>query len=176
MGSGHSDVSHTEAKRKKLAVRVRIFEYKLASVCVQLQEAECNSEDLNFLANELTRLDIVDEINDTVVLNIGYLLRHQIVPKFWKYFNVTSDMENGFYQFQLGVFELHQEYEKIKRVLKRVHSLKMQSDSELDVKEINELLKVTLLSQLPTNFTKIVYSFYHLSFRVFANSHQDNGE
>lgn len=129
------------------------------------------------MANELIRLDILDEIRETIMLNIGYLLRHQIVPKFWKYFNVENDMENGFYQFQLSVYELHQEYEKFKKILRRSQMLKIQLESDQNhLHEFNELLKVTLLSQLPADFTKIVYSFYHTSFKVFANSHQDNGE
>lgn len=143
----------------------------------QLQESECTADDIKFVVNELIRLDNLDEINETIMLNIGYLLRHQIVPKFWKYFNVDNDMENGFYQFQLSIYELHQEYEKFKRILRRMQMLKMEQETEPNkFHEFNELLKVTLLSQLPTNFTKIVYSFYHISFKVFANSHQDNGE
>lgn len=111
------------------------------------------------------------------MLNISYLLRHQIVPKFWKYFNVDNDMENGFYQFQLSVYELHQEFEKFKRILRDLQMLKLQPKSEQNqFNEFSDLLKFTLLSQLPTDFTKIVYSFYHISFKVFANSHQDNGE
>lgn len=129
------------------------------------------------MANELIRLDVSEEISETIMLNISYLLRHQIVPKFWKYFNVDNDMENGFYQFQLSVYELHQEYEKFKRILRDLQMLKMQPKSEQNQSnEFSDLLKVTLLSQLPTDFTKIVYSFYHISFKVFANSHQDNGE
>lgn len=132
---------------------------------------------MKFVANELIRLDISEEISETIMLNISYLLRHQIVPKFWKYFNVNNDMENGFYQFQLSVYELHQEYEKFKRIFRRQQYLKLQTDIEKNhFQEFNELLKATLLSQLPANFTKIVHSFYHISFKVFANSHQDNGE
>lgn len=143
----------------------------------QLQETECTTDDIKFVANELIRLDILDEIRETIMLNIGYLLRHQIVPKFWKYFNVENDMENGFYQFQLSVCELHQEYEKFKKILRRSQMLKIQPDADQNqLHEFNELLKVTLLSQLPADFTKIVYSFYHTSFKVFANSHQDTGE
>lgn len=143
----------------------------------QLQESECTADDIKFVANELIRLNVSERIGETIMLNIGYLLRHQIVPKFWKYFNVDKDMENGFYQFQLSVYELHQEYEKFRRILRRAQALKVQPESEqTNFDEFNDLLKAVLLSQLPANFTDIVYSFYHISFKVFANSHQDNGE
>lgn len=111
------------------------------------------------------------------------MLRHYIVPKFWKNFSTDNDTENGFYQFQLSIYELHQEFQKFQRILDRVRPMKLvcrfnnpvyRERNELDV--FKNMLKIDLLSQLPANFTKIVHSFYHVSFTVFANSHQDTGE
>lgn len=140
-----------------------------------MYETECSYEDLKFIANELIRLDLFEEFCETIMLNIEYLLRHQIAPKFWKYFSAESDTENGFYQFQLGVYELHQEYEKFKQVLGRMQLMKHQM-AKNNFQRFSDSLKFILLSQLPANFSKIVYSFYNLSFKVFANSYQDNGK
>lgn len=106
-------------------------------------------------------------------------MRHQTVPKFWSYFSVTESDESGFYQFQLAICELHKECEKYYKILRRMQPLiERRGKSEfIDVyREFNDLLKVDLLSQLPSHFNEIVYSFYQTSFQVFANSHQDDGE
>lgn len=131
----------------------------------------------------MDRLDIAEEIYETILLNIDYLLRHQIVPKFWKYFTLDNDVENGFYQFQFSICALHQEYEKIQRIIHRLLPMKTMckfkdklNEERDDFDEFKHMLKVAMLSQLPANFNKIVYSFYHISFKVFANSHQDYGE
>lgn len=151
---------------------------------IQLQEPnDVSKTDLGFLISEWNRLDIAENIYETIWLNIDYVLRHQIVPKFWKYFSADNDTENGFYQFQLSIYELHQEYKKFQRILDRVRSIKPSCKFNNAVyRERNELeafknmLKTDLLSQLPPNFTKIVHSFYHVSFTVFANSHEDTGK
>lgn len=111
------------------------------------------------------------------------MLRHQIVPKFWKYFNTETDNENAFYQFQLSIYELYQEYEQFQRILKQIQPMKSlcnfgnQTHKEQnDLQVFKNMLKIDMLSQLPANFTKIVHSFYHVSFNVFANSHQDSGK
>lgn len=148
-----------------------------------MQEPNDISEsDLRFIIDEWIRLDIAENIYETIWLNIDYVLRHQIVPKFWKYFGADNDTENGFYQFQLSIYELHQEYQKFQRILDRVRPMKTlcrfsnavyRDRHELEV--FKNMLKIDLLSQLPANFTKIVHSFYHVSFTVFANSHEDTG-
>lgn len=151
---------------------------------IQLQEPnDVSKTDLGSLISEWNRLDIAENIYETIWLNIDYVLRHQIVPKFWKYFSADNDTENGFYQFQLSIYELHQEYKKFQRILDRVRSIKPSCKFNNAVyRERNELeafknlLKTDLLSQLPPNFTKIVHSFYHVSFTVFANSHEDTGK
>lgn len=138
---------------------------------------------MGFIIEEWNRLGIAENIYETIWLNIDYVLRHQIVPKFWKYFSADNDTENGFYQFQLSIYELHQEYKKFQRILDRVRHIKLKYKFNNAVyRERNELeafknmLKTDLLSQLPPNFTKIVHSFYHVSFTVFANSHEDTGK
>lgn len=156
---------------------------KINTGIIQLQEPQDISEtDLRFIIDEWIRLDIAENIYETIWLNIDYVLRHQIVPKFWKYFSADNDTENGFYQFQLSIYELHQEYQKFQRILDRVRPMKTlcrfsnavyRDRHEMEV--FKNMLKIDLLSQLPVNFTKIVHSFYHVSFTVFANSHEDTG-
>lgn len=145
--------------------------------------SDVSESDLRFIISEWVRLDIAENIYETIWLNIDYVLRHQTVPKFWKYFSSDNDTENGFYQFQLSIYELHQEYQKFLRILDRVRPMKTLCHfsnpvyrDRHEVEVFKNMLKIDLLSQLPANFTKIVHSFYHVSFTVFANSHQDTGK
>lgn len=145
-----------------------------------MQEANNIPEcDIQFVIDELVRLNVAENIYETIWLNIDYVLRHQIVPKFWKHFNAENDNENGFYQFQLSIYELYQEFQKFQRILKQIRPLKQMCRStnktQDDLQVFKNLLKIDMLSQLPANLTKIVHSFYHISFNVFANSHQDSG-
>lgn len=128
-------------------------------------------------------MNICESIYETIVNNIDNVLRKQIVPKFWDHFRLEDETDNGFYEFQLAVYELHNEYEKFQTLLKRLkgirticHFKNAANRNRNDVVEFDATLKAAMLSQLPVNFNKIAYSFYNVSFKVFANSHQDNGK
>lgn len=142
-----------------------------------MKDTGCTNEEIELIANEFYRLGILDDIYETIFDNINYVLIHQTVPKFWKYFETSEDVESGFYQFQLAICELHKECDKFHSILHRMTPIiqlkKKTHEDEYTV--FNNMLKVALLSQLPGNFNEIVYSFYQTSFKVFGNSHQDVG-
>lgn len=125
----------------------------------------------------MVRLELLDDIYDMIISNIDHILRHQIVPKFWSYFDVHDDPERGFYQFQLAVCELHKECKRLHKIFRRMQAMIVQLKKAVDVyAEFDAMLKTSLLSQLPYNFNEVVYAFYQTSFKVFANSHQDMGK
>lgn len=139
-----------------------------------MQENEHSNDDTKLVLNELVRLDLHNEICEMMMVNIDYILRQNIVPKFWQNFKQNDDNENGFYQFQLSVHDLHRDYDKIKRMIEPLNMIQLESNRNYsDI--FDDSVKIILLSQLPANFNKIVYSFYQISFNVFANSHQDTG-
>lgn len=143
---------------------------------------DVSNEDVQFVIDELVRLNIGVNIIETIWLNIDYVLRHKIVPTFWEHFSTSqNDTENGFDQFQLSIYELHKEFKNMERVLNSIKPLKDRCNVDVvdapdhDLAVFRSMLKTAILSQLPTNFTKIVHSFYHISFNVFANR-QDTGK
>lgn len=143
---------------------------------------DISESDVQLVVDELVQLSLAESIFETIWLNIDYVLRHKIVPRFWEHFNTGDDNENGFYQFQMSINGLYQEYKKFERMLERVKPLKMRckfaGSAEPPISELKVfkgMLRTAILSQLPVNFTKIVHSFYQISFNVFANR-QDAGK
>lgn len=144
-------------------------------------EAEDNNEELQQVVTELSRLEIAENVYETIINEIDTKLRQEIVPKFWHYFvQNDNDREIEFNQFQSAVHELHEDYLKFQEILNKLQMFKrfvrfqnVQYQNRNDTDAFNEMLKVTLLSQLPANFERIIYSFYHMSFKVFVNSHSD---
>lgn len=136
----------------------------------------------------MSRLQIAEQVYETVLIEIDCKLRQQIVPAFWKHFQDTeettagsSNNERGFYQLQVAVYELHQNYGSFQNIINRLKMFKQMCRFEnsrnknQDESEVfNEMLKTALLSQLPVNFNNIIYSFYSISFKVFANTHLNN--
>lgn len=126
-------------------------------------------------------MEIAENVYETILNEIDMKLRQEIVPKFWNYFvQNDNDSETEFHQFQTAVHELHADYLQFQELLARLQLFKkfvrfrnVQHQNQNEIAAFNETLKVALLSQLPANFERIIYSFYHTSFKVFVNSHLD---
>lgn len=141
-------------------------------------------EDFEFIIGELTRLGIAEQVYETVFLEIDSKLRQQIVPDFWRYFDQSTDANNhehGFYQFQVAVHELNQQYGRIKTIVQRLQMFKqlcrfqcVRNKMQNEQHVLDEMFKADLLSQLPANFVGIVYAFYTVSFKVFMSSQCEN--
>lgn len=144
-------------------------------------ETDINTEDVQQVVAELSRIEIAENVYETILNEIDTKLRQEIVPKFWNYFVQNDiDSETEFHQFQTAVHELHADYLQFQEILARLQTFKkfvrfrnVQHQNQNEIAAFNEMLKVTLLSQLPANFERIIYSFYHTSFKVFVNSHLD---
>ncbi len=137
-----------------------------------------NGEELQHIVSELSHIGIAENVYETIINEIDTKLRQEIVPKFWNYF-VQNDIDNEteFNQFQTAVQELHADYllfqELRLQLFKKFVRFQNVQQNQNEVAAFNDMLKVSLLSQLPANFERIIYSFYHTSFKVFVNSHLD---
>lgn len=165
----------------------------------QLNDSDYSVEDFGFIVAELNRLGIAEQVYETVLLEIDSKLRLQIVPDFWRYFQCNGGVvsiagnssrscsstnnkhENGFFQFQVAVQELKQQYSRIQSIGVRLKCLKEMCSFRCGRNQIqneqivlDEMFKVNLLSQLPANFVGIVNDFYTVSFKVFMNSQCGN--
>ncbi|KAJ6641185.1 Anaphase-promoting complex subunit 2 [Pseudolycoriella hygida] len=142
-------------------------------------DAESQTEQLQEVAIELSRIEIAESIYETIVNEIDAKLRREIVPKFWNHFvEKDIDTEAEFNQFQTAVHDLHEDYVQFREQLMRLEAFKTfvqfkdtRYHNQNEISNFNEMLKVTLLSQLPANFERIIFSFYNMSFKAFVNSH-----
>lgn len=120
-------------------------------------------------------------------MEIGTFVRSKLTVKFWSCLNhnqaITKFYRDGessediqlqyklFTNFVNAVKNLDAYYQFIKTSLERLDTIR-KLDHKKSVKKLNELLRASLLAQLPTHFNNVVFSFYSVSFRVFFNLHQ----
>lgn len=159
---------------------------------------EFETEDLQFIVGELTRMEIADSIYETVWLEIDAKLRQIVVPQFWQRFQpTTSDHPNkqpsanaaqeanerAFFRFQVAVLELHNDYRALQLTAHRLtlfrqmcfglrRPLNRHVGGQPEADQLDVLLRVVTLSQLPANFSGVVHAFYSKSFRVFLSSQE----
>ncbi|XP_055920169.1 anaphase-promoting complex subunit 2 [Eupeodes corollae] len=139
--------------------------------------------DFEYVIGKLTQLEITDCVYESILLEINAMLRSRIVPDFWTQFQTNNEEEDNqymlFMQFQMAIIKLEEDFRNINELITRIELLKKmcrfakpENKMRDDKKEINNMLRSILLSQLPANFNSVVYAFYNVSFKVFANSHQ----
>lgn len=140
------------------------------------------NEDIEHVIRELSALGLCESVYESAFIEFDFILRQQIVPRFWKHFESVPDPDTGFYNFQLAVHELYSDFSRAQEVLRRltlfrqVCRLKNQEKvAKSEEATFDELFRSVLLSQLAANFNDIVYAFYKVSFRIFANSYDNNG-
>lgn len=157
--------------------KITNFSYENVKIHFQLKISECTQQDMKTLVGELIRMDIAENIYETVFIEIGSELRQKIAPRFWQNFRQHSDQDDGFCRFQKAVTDLREDFRLFSDTVDRLKlmrswcSFERQENLRDEPERFSELFRTTLLSQLPVNFNDIVVAFYKLSFRVFANSH-----
>ncbi|KAM7342596.1 anaphase promoting complex subunit morula isoform 2-T4 [Cochliomyia hominivorax] len=147
-----------------------------------------------FSLNKLDSTDLSLEDNDTLDyiyeilwMEIGTFVRSKLTVKFWSCLNhnqaITKFYRDGetsediqlqyklFTNFVNAVKNLDAFYQFIKTSLERLDAIR-KLDHKKSIEKLNELLRASLLAQLPTHFNNVVFSFYSVSFRVFFNLHQ----
>lgn len=138
------------------------------------------------IIEELSRIELAENIYETLYYDIKTVLMDQTAPEFWKYFKFAADEEDspctGFDKFQIAVNWLWREYTKYQKLLGRIKQFKNDCefkniDNQLrnDDDYFGTLFRAALLSQLPVNFHKIVDQFYGIVMKVLVNVHTDYG-
>ena len=129
----------------------------------------------------------LDYVYDILWMEIGTFVRNKVAVKFWSCMNSSQPIVNFcrdgessediilqyklFTNFVNAVKSLDAYYQFIKTSLERLDAIR-KLDNIKSLKKLNELLRAALLSQLPTHFNNVVFSFYSVSFKVFFNLHQ----
>lgn len=127
--------------------------------------------------------DVLDYIYEVLWIEVGSFLRKKLAPAFWSCFKNTqfkrgaseaSDEQQYklFTNFVNAVKSLDAYYQFVKSSLEKLDAIRKISDHNQSLAKLNDHLRSSLLSQLPTHFSYVVFSFYSVSFRVFFNIHQ----
>lgn len=155
-------------------------------------------------SNPVSKLteNTVQYVYDIIWLEISAFLRHQLVPRFWSYFEkekadelrekylklyneeeMTRECENEicyqeFLQFAEAVRGLDAYYQIILQSLQKVSNItSVASDTKQPLEVDNRLkekLRIALLAQFPANFQNMINSFYYISLRTFFSIQTEN--
>lgn len=144
-------------------------------------DSECSTEQFQYVATCIGEMNIGTKIINAILSSIETYLRKFVAPKFWKNFVKTTEEIKGFELFKAAVNDLYEVLSHFAPTLERLeklHSLypeKKQIFGEKDVMSgFKQIVKATLLSQLPLDFQNIINHFYKISFNVFCFADNDN--
>lgn len=137
--------------------------------------SDCSTEEeYEEIQKIIVGLGIQIKIRDLVLIHIEKYLRQHVAPAFWSKFIKTEDSVKGFQLFKSAVKDLYVSVCQFSDMLHRLTLLNnVCSDNrpiygEKDViMGFKQLVRATLLSQLPLDFQMIINHFYKISFNVF---------
>ncbi|KAM3962548.1 anaphase promoting complex subunit morula [Aphomia sociella] len=136
--------------------------------------SDCTSAEYEEIQRIIVCLSIQVRIRDLVLVHIEKYLRQHVAPSFWSKFVKVVEEIKGFQLFKSAVNDL---YETVSSFHNMLQKLAILNNSCGDNKPIfgeknvilgfKQLLRATLLSQLPLDYHVIINHFYKVSFNVF---------
>lgn len=137
---------------------------------------DCTMGEYEEIQQIIVGLDVQVKIRDLILIHCEKYVRQHVAPSFWaKFLNVEEGLK-GFQLFKSAVNDLYETASNFSGMLKRLALLNsVCSDNkpifgEKDVSSgFKQLIRATLLSQLPLDFHVIINHFYKISFNVFDN-------
>lgn len=142
---------------------------------------ECSAVEYEEIQQIIIGLGIQIKVRDLVFVHIEKYLRQHVAPSFWAKFIKAETEVKGFQLFKSAVNDL---YESASNLLPMLSNLTILCNSCCDNKLIygerdvtsgfKQLLRATLLSQLPLDFHVIINHFYKVSFNVFDNEYENS--
>ncbi|XP_075982939.1 anaphase promoting complex subunit morula [Anticarsia gemmatalis] len=143
--------------------------------------SDCDVAEYEEVQQIIIGLGIQIKIRDLVFIHIEKYLRQHVAPMFWAKFMKVEEEVKGFQLFKSAVNELFEAVTNFSGMLQRLSILNNScSDSkpiygEKDVVSgFKQLVRATLLSQLPLDFQIIINHFYKVSFNVFDNEYENS--
>ncbi|XP_038206458.1 anaphase-promoting complex subunit 2 [Zerene cesonia] len=144
---------------------------------------DCTDTEYEEIQEIITGLGIQVKIRDLVLVYIEKYMRQLIAPIFWAKFIKVDEEIKGFQLFKSAVNDLYESVNSFSSMLRKLIKLnsvccdKGPIFGEKDiVSGFKQLLRATLLSQLPVDFHVIINHFYKLSFNVFDNENENNSD
>lgn len=143
--------------------------------------SDCTNAEYDEVQQIIVNLDVQIKIRDIVFVHIEKYLRQHVTPLFWAKFMKVDEEIKGFQLFKSAVNELYEAVSIFSPMLRRLTILNNSCNDnkpiygEKDVVHgFKQLVRATLLSQLPLDFQVIVDHFYKLSFSVFDNEYENS--
>lgn len=146
---------------------------------------DCSTAEYEEIHDIITGLGIEVKIRDLVQIHIEKYIRQHVVPLFWSKFSKVEEELKGFQLFKSAVNDLYESVSSFAAMLRRLAILNNTCSDNKPIygeRDVNlgfkQLVRATLLSQLPLDFHVIINHFYKVSFNVFDNEyeHSDMGE
>ncbi|XP_045502877.1 anaphase-promoting complex subunit 2 [Colias croceus] len=144
---------------------------------------DCTEAEYTQIQEIITSLGIQVKIRDLVIVNMEKYMRQHIVPTFWAKFIKVDEEIKGFQLFKSAVKDLYESMRGFCYMLRRLIRLNSVCPNKgpiLGERDIingfRQLVRSTLLSQLPVDFHVIITHFYKIAFNVFDNENENNSD
>ncbi|CAB3246135.1 unnamed protein product [Arctia plantaginis] len=142
---------------------------------------DCNTAEYDEVQQIIVALNIQMKIRDLVLVHIEKYLRQHVAPTFWSKFMKVDEEVKGFQLFKSAVNDLHDSVSSFSGMLQRLTILNNSCNDNKPIygeKDVilgfKQLVRATLLSQLPLDFQVIINHFYKVSFNVFDNEYENS--
>ncbi|XP_028171394.1 anaphase-promoting complex subunit 2 [Ostrinia nubilalis] len=143
--------------------------------------SDCSCSEYDEIQQMIVGLGIQVKIRDLTLVHIEKYLRQHVAPAFWSKFVKVDEEIKGFQLFKSAVNDLYESVCNFSEMLRRLSIL---NNSCCDNKPIfgekdvimgfKQLIRATLLSQLPLDYHVIINHFYKMSFNVFDNEYENS--
>lgn len=145
-------------------------------ILVDSLKSDCSCVEFRDIIQMIVGLGVHAKIRDLVIIRIEDYLRRRLVPEFWVHFTKNDDDLKGFQIFERAINDLYNAVIEFSDILKRLQALNdVCSDNKLLFAEKNvilgfkQILRASLLSQIPLDYQVIIEQFYKISFNAFDN-------
>lgn len=142
---------------------------------------DCTENEYEEIQQIITGLGIQIKVRDLILVHIEKYIRQHVAPSFWGKFTKIEEEVKGFQLFKSAVNDLYEFVSNFSLILSNLTNLNNvccdnkpifgERDVVLGFKQ---LLRATLLSQLPLDFHVIINHFYKVSFNVFDNEYDNS--
>ncbi|KAJ0173732.1 hypothetical protein K1T71_010881 [Dendrolimus kikuchii] len=143
--------------------------------------SDCSNTEYEEVQQLISGLGIEIKIRDLILVHIEKYLRQHVAPNFWAKFSKVDEEIKGFQLFKSAVTDLYEAVSSFSPILCRLTILNNNCNDNKPIygeKDVilgfKQLVRATLLSQLPLNFHIIINHFYKVSFNVFDNEYENS--
>lgn len=143
--------------------------------------SDCTGSEYDEIQQIITGLGIQVRIRDLTLVHIEKYLRQHVAPSFWSKFVKVDEETKGFQLFKSAVNDLYESVSNFSEMLRRLTILNNSCSDNKPIfgeKDVilgfKQLIRATLLSQMPLNYHIIINHFYKLSFNVFDNEYENS--